>query len=173
MKRALKLGALLALSLALVTGLSLAGLHKASQSPDYCRWCHVMDPYVRSWDAPDLLAHRHFLSEVACQACHPQTMSDLVHELVATVRENYFVPLRELKIPQEECLACHGDYADLARATDHLKDNPHASHLDEEECFQRHKMHRKSPGMKYCVTCHHTGELVGCSECHDDQPEGR
>jgi hypothetical protein len=30
-------------------------------------------------------------------------------------------------------------------------------------------MHRRSPGMKYCVTCHHTGELVGCSECHDDR----
>lgn len=166
----MKLGAIVALSLSLVAGLSLAGLYKASQSPDYCRLCHVMESYVRSWETPDLLAHQHFLSDVMCQNCHPQTMSDLLHELVATARESYYVPLPELKTPKDECLACHGEYADLARATGHLENNPHASHLEEEECFQCHKMHRKSPGMKFCVTCHHTGELVGCSECHDDRP---
>ena len=170
MKRALKLGAILALSLALVTGSSLAGLHRVSQSPDYCRSCHVMEPYVVSWDAPDRLAHRHKLSDVSCQACHSRTTSDLVHELVATARESYLVPLRELKIPKEKYLTCHNDYTDLARTTHHLEENPHASHLGEEECFQCHKMHRRSPGMKYCVTCHHTGDLVGCSECHDDRP---
>jgi hypothetical protein len=171
MKRTLKLGAILALSLVLVTSLGLAGLYTVSRSPDYCRWCHVMEPYVRSWEAPDLAAHRHFLSDVTCQDCHPQAMADLIREIVATVQESYFLPLPELKIPQEECLDCHGDYEELARATDHLNENPHASHLGEEECFQCHKMHRKSPGMKHCVTCHHTGELLPCSTCHDDQPQ--
>jgi cytochrome c nitrite reductase small subunit len=171
MKRAWKLGAVLALSLALVTGSSLAGLYTVSRSPDYCRRCHVMEEYVLSWETPDLLAHRHYLAEIACQTCHPQTMTELVHEIVATVRGNYFVPLPELEISQQECLSCHGDYSDLARATAHLDENPHASHLGEEECFQCHKMHRKSPGMKYCVTCHHTGELVTCSTCHDDRPQ--
>jgi cytochrome c nitrite reductase small subunit len=169
MKRTLKLGVVLALSLVLVAGLGLAGLHTAAQSPDYCRWCHLMEPYVRSWEAPDLAAYRHFLVGVTCQDCHPQTTADLVHEIAATIGDSYFVPLPELRIPQQECLACHGDYRELARATDRLNENPHASHLGEEECYQCHKMHRKSPGMKHCLTCHHTGELVKCSQCHDDR----
>ena len=84
MKRALKLGAVLALSVVLVAGLGLAGLHAVSRRPDYCRWCHVMEPYVRSGDSPDLLAHRHYLSDITCQTCHPQTMAELLHEIVAT-----------------------------------------------------------------------------------------
>jgi hypothetical protein len=41
--------------------------------------------------------------------------------------------------------------------------------LGHEECTQCHKIHRKSPGMKFCANCHHTGEFVVCSECHDDR----
>ena len=69
MMRTLKLGAVVALSLGLVTSLGLAGLYAVSRSPDYCRWCHVMEPYVRSWESPELLAHTHYLSNITCQAC--------------------------------------------------------------------------------------------------------
>jgi hypothetical protein len=169
MRRVLKAGAVLALGVMLITGLALIGLYEVSQSPDYCRWCHVMEPYVSSWESSEFLAHDHYLADITCQTCHPQTMADLLHEIVATVRESYFVPLPELQFSQEECLGCHGDYTDLASATEHLDHNPHESHLGNEECYQCHKVHRKSPGMKFCVNCHHTGDFVVCSECHNDR----
>ncbi len=93
MRRALKLVAVLFFRFCSTTGLALAGLYEVSQSPDYCRWCHVMDPYVRSWESSDFLAHAHYRADVTCQTCHPQTMTDLLNEIVAMVRESYFVPL--------------------------------------------------------------------------------
>ena len=92
-----------------------------------------------------------------------------MHEIVSTVRGTYAEPLPALRMTKEQCLSCHGDYPSLARATARLKINPHASHLGEEECYQCHKMHRQSAGIKFCYTCHHTGELVKCSKCHNDR----
>lgn len=119
--------------------------------------------------APPELAHRHFLFDLSCQDCHPQGMDDLVREIVVTLKGSYVEPLPRRKWSKEACLACHGDYLSLATATAGLDVNPHDTHLGEEECRQCHTMHEASPGMKFCRTCHHTGELVDCGDCHEDR----
>jgi cytochrome c nitrite reductase small subunit len=148
---------------------AIGGLLVVSKKPSYCGWCHVMEPYYSSWASSELLAHRHNVSSVSCQICHPRSLGQLTHEILVTVRKSYSEPLPAMKIGKDRCLNCHGDYASLAKATASLKVNPHASHLGEEQCYQCHKMHRASPGLKFCTTCHHTGELVPCSGCHKDR----
>jgi cytochrome c nitrite reductase small subunit len=147
----------------------ILGLWGISKRPSYCGWCHVMEPYYRSWTASEFLARRHSDALIKCQDCHPHTIGKLVHEIVSTARGTYREPLPSLRMTKQQCLSCHGDYASLARATASLKINPHASHLGEEECYQCHKMHRASPGVKFCYTCHHTGTLERCSKCHPDK----
>lgn len=147
----------------------ILGLRGLSSRPAYCGWCHVMEPYYRSWTSLDYLARRHAAASVKCQDCHPQTIGKLLHEIVTTARGTYREPLPSLRIAKQQCFGCHGDYPSLARATARLKINPHASHLGEEECYQCHKMHRQSPGMKFCYTCHHTGNFERCSKCHTDK----
>jgi hypothetical protein len=128
-----------------------------------------MEPYYRSWTASEYSAHRHALASVTCQSCHPRSMTQLVHEIVATVRGSFQDPLPAMRIGKQQCLACHESYAALARATAKLKNNPHAAHIGEEECYKCHQMHRPSQGMKYCMTCHHTGDLIRCRHCHPDR----
>jgi cytochrome c nitrite reductase small subunit len=148
---------------------AIAGLLVVSKKPSYCGWCHVMEPYYNSWASTEYLAHKHNAASISCQDCHPRTLGQLTHEILATVRKSYNEPLPALKIGKDQCLSCHGDYASLAKVTASLKVNPHASHIGEEQCYQCHKMHRASPGLKFCTTCHHTGEFVACHGCHKDR----
>jgi cytochrome c nitrite reductase small subunit len=148
---------------------AVGGLLVVSKRPSYCGWCHVMEPYYRSWASSEFLARRHGVSLISCRECHPRSLGQLTHEILATIRKSYNEPLPSLKMDKAQCLNCHGDYGSLAKATASLKVNPHASHLGEEQCYQCHKMHRASPGLKFCNTCHHTGALVSCHGCHKDR----
>jgi hypothetical protein len=47
-------------------------------------------------------------------------------------------------------------------------DGPHAEGGEMPECYRCHKMHRESPGMDYCFTCHHSGTFAPCLTCHDE-----
>jgi cytochrome c nitrite reductase small subunit len=152
---------------------TVAAIWTLSRKPGYCGSCHVMAPYYRSWADSDYLAKRHAAASVKCQDCHPQGMGRLLHEVVNNALGNYTEPLPALRMTKSQCLNCHGDYSLLAAATSQLKINPHASHLGEEECQQCHKMHRQSPGLNFCYTCHHTGTLDPCKKCHtSDNPGG-
>lgn len=53
------------------------------------------------------------------------------------------------------CQGCHGSYADLAKKTEKLKPNPHASHLGEVDCQACHKgsTEPKAPQLM-CNDCH-------------------
>ena len=158
-------------ALLLCTG--MVGLKAMSRRPGFCGSCHFMAPYYRSWVSSEFPVYRHSVASISCQSCHPRSVWDLVHDIAVTVSGNYSQHLPTLKLSKEQCLACHGNYRSLARRTAVLKINPHASHLGEEECYQCHKMHGKSPGLKYCTTCHHTGQLSKCSRCHKDRkPDG-
>lgn len=164
----LKVITVVVVTITAIAGIVLSGLRDVSRRPDYCNSCHVMEPYVRSWMDSNYLAYKHALSSKACQRCHPQTLQTLVGEAISAVRGTYSEPLPEIKQPKEMCLQCHGSYQQLAEETKSLNPNPHATHLGEEECYQCHKMHEESPGMTYCVSCHHTGDLVACTQCHEE-----
>jgi cytochrome c nitrite reductase small subunit len=154
---------------ALAGAMAITALWGLSRRPAYCGWCHIMEPYSTSWASGDFLARRHAVAGIDCLACHPRRLPDLLHDIVVTVTGTHQGPVPGLKVTKEQCFRCHGDYPSVGRLTASLKVNPHASHLGEEQCFQCHKMHRQSPGMKFCFTCHHTGDLVKCHQCHKDR----
>ena len=131
---------------------ALVGLRDMAQRPEYCATCHLMQPYVDSWKDSTYLASTHGKLGIPCQVCHAQTMGDLAGEVVSTVRHSYDEPLKEIKLPKEDCLRCHGSYQVLAERTKGLRLNPHASHLGELDCQVCHKMHKES--IDYCSQCH-------------------
>lgn len=53
---------------------------------------------------------------------------------------------------QKDCLACHGNYAKLAKATESMTPNPHDSHMGRVDCTECHGMHKPSHFM--CRDCH-------------------
>lgn len=137
-----------------VIGAAGMGLWNYHEKPQFCAACHVMDPYLASWEESSLEAHVHAQEDVACLDCHEPTIKQQVTELISFVTHDYETPLTELKVPQEECLACHehGNYAELAEATADRERNPHESHWGEMECRLCHKMHK--PSELYCTQCH-------------------
>jgi hypothetical protein len=137
-----------------------------TQSSRYCGSCHYTRTFYRSWVQSNDSAHRHALASITCRSCHPRSIGNLLHDSWAAVTGDYKPRLPSAGLTKKECLGCHESYAALAQRTAHLKINPHQTHLGEEECSHCHKMHDKSPGLKYCTTCHHTGELISCSRCH-------
>ena len=69
---------------------------------------------------------------IPCQQCHKTT---------------------PMKAPaQSTCLACHGSYDKLAKATAKSKPNPHDSHMGRVDCSECHSMHKTSRFM--CRDCH-------------------
>lgn len=54
--------------------------------------------------------------------------------------------------PDKACMSCHGDYAAIAKATEKMIPNPHASHMGELRCTICHSAH-KAPRV-YCNECH-------------------
>jgi len=135
------------------------GLWEYHEQPQFCATCHVMEPYLESWEHNSLLANTHAQEDIDCLECHEPTIQQQVNELVAFVTNDYEVPLKELKVPQEECLACHehGSYDELVEATAYMERNPHDSHYGEMECRLCHKMHK--PSVDYCSQCHEPLEI--------------
>jgi cytochrome c nitrite reductase small subunit len=134
------------------------GLWEYHEQPQFCAVCHIMDPYLESWESSDLGAHYHAEYDVTCLECHEPTLEQQVNELLVYVQGDYEVPLKEMKYPQEDCLGCHehGSYEQIIEMTADLEDtggaNPHDSHYGEMECRLCHKMHKESED--YCAQCH-------------------
>ena len=80
-----------------------------------------------------MLAERHVARGVACSACHATTP-----------------PKADVK--SSACEACHGDLAKVAKLTDKGDINPHASHVEEAQCLECHKGHKKPQLL--CDQCH-------------------
>ena len=158
MKVSTQLGASLAV-VAIIIGAVIAaaggGMLYYHQQPAFCAdMCHVMQPYEDSWVSSDLLANVHSQADIECLDCHEATVQEQVQELIANVTGDFEQPLRERKMPMEQCLSCHehDSYANLAEATSDQEHNPHASHNGELECSLCHNMHR--PSELYCTQCH-------------------
>lgn len=93
---------------------------------------------AQSMAADKMLADRHVQRGLNCVSCHGKDMSK--------------------PIKYESCLQCHGPtYEDLAKKTDELDINPHATHLGEVSCMECHQGHQK-PRLA-CIQCHEFGDM--------------
>ena len=81
------------------------------------------------------LADRHASYGAKCESCH----------VVKTPEEG-------ARVKNEQCLACHGSYEQLAEKTAKVTPNPHDSHL----------------GKVRCSDCHvgHADPKLMCNDCH-------
>jgi hypothetical protein len=178
----------------IIAGLALWNYH---EQPQFCATCHIMQPYLESWQSSDFLAQAHAQEEVTCLECHEPTIQQQVEEGIKFVTNDYENPLKEREFDQEWCLRCHehGSYEQLIELTqDYVVDgqqiNPHAYTVDPQapdpeaytldpqapdphdseqgECYPCHKIHRESPGINSCYQCHHDALFLQCSQCHKD-----
>lgn len=127
---------------------------KASDNPEFCSSCHIMEPYYESWNDSNLLAHKHAISEdkLECHDCHEPNLSTQIEEGIKFVTGNYQDPLEKREFSRDFCLECHDDWDSIVEATDFEDSNPHDSHNGEQECNVCHNMHRQSVVM--CAQCH-------------------
>lgn len=129
-------------------------------NPQFCATCHIMDPYLESWESPPLLASAHEEQGLACLDCHAFDIGQSVGEVVSFVLHDYEEPLMEREYPQEWCFQCHeqGSYGEIIALTERLVEevgrNPHNSHFGEMRCNLCHKMHK--PSEDFCSQCHGT-----------------
>lgn len=138
-------------AVAMVAGL---GAWRYHHQPQFCGWCHIMDPYVEPWVSSAALAEPHAAADVSCLECHQATIAQQAHELVTFVRGEYENPLAEREFDQQWCLQCHehGSYDELVVLTQYLEPNPHESTHGALDCNACHNVHRES--LDYCAPCH-------------------
>jgi cytochrome c nitrite reductase small subunit len=152
------------LALVVLGGVGAVALWRYHEQPQFCVTCHIMDPYLASWQSGDLGAHEHEQADVTCLDCHEPTIQQQVHEVVSYATGDYTTPLPELKYPTQDCFQCHehSSYAQIIEMTAGLVQtygaNPHNSHFGEMDCRLCHHMHEKS--VDYCAQCHSYGWQV-------------
>ena len=154
-KRIVVIGVLL--GVVVIGGVGAIGLWKYHEEPQFCATCHIMDPYLESWQASDLGAHAHAVEDVTCLDCHEPTVQQQVDELVVYTQGDFEVPLEERQFETQFCFDCHlpnehTSYEEVIQLTADLELNPHGSHLGEMDCATCHKTHRVSED--YCAECH-------------------
>jgi hypothetical protein len=139
----------------------LFGTVQYFKNPQSCVTCHILEPYLGSYQNADFLDYAHAQAEeaVACKDCHTETLFEVAGELVTYVMGNYEYPFPERRFSGEMCLSCHPN-EEIIEATADLPENPHDSHFPGTECRICHKVHRKSEN--YCASagCHTVEFLV-------------
>ena len=145
------------LGVVVLGGVGAVGFWQYHEQPEFCGTCHIMDPYLESWQASDYGAASHAEQGVACLDCHEPTLQQQMDELVMYVQGDFTVPLEEREFGVEFCFDCHEtnehtSYEEVMQLTADLESNPHDSHLGEMECATCHKMH--GPSEDYCAQCH-------------------
>jgi len=177
---------LLILFIIIVLGdLMLAGWQLTYNPKLSCNICHTIRPYVESYYDSEFSDNAHYEADVGCKDCHAASPLESAREAFNYVAGNYENPLPESRFPNENCLRCHRSYDSLIQQTEHytvdgVSLNPHAYKVDTEllnphdtdegemECYYCHRSHKESPGIDYCYSCHHTRDLVSCTECHEN-----
>ena len=146
------------LGVVVIGGVGAIGLWTYHEQPQFCATCHIMEPYLESWQASDYGAAAHAEADVTCLECHEPTTQQQVDELVMYVQGDFSVPLDEGDYGNEFCFDCHEanehtSDEEVIQLTAGLELNPHDSHLiGEMECGTCHKMHKASED--YCAECH-------------------
>ena len=147
------------IGIVLVLVVLVGGGWKYHEQPRFCGdLCHIMDPYLESWQGSDYGASAHAAEGVTCLDCHEPTIREQVKELVAYVKGDFTVPLEELEVSDEFCYDCHlldehENKEQVVERTAELERNPHNSPLiGEIGCGTCHKMHK--PSEDQCAVCH-------------------
>jgi hypothetical protein len=135
-----------------------------------------MVPYIDSLADTSLLAYVHAQEGLECLDCHEVEGLKQVHEEAVPGK-----PIKALRVKMDVCFDCHvanehTSYEQvIGRTTDYVIDgqniNPHDPHPDtaevgEIECYTCHKMHKESPLIDGCYSCHHERTFESCSKCH-------
>jgi cytochrome c nitrite reductase small subunit len=154
-KRIVIIGVLL--GVVVIGGVGAVAFWEYHERPEFCDTCHIMEPYLESWQESDYGAHAHATEGVTCLQCHVPTVDQQVNELVVYMQGQYANPLVALEVSDEFCFDCHESnehtsYEEVVELTADLELNPHDSHLGELECDLCHNMHRVSED--YCADCH-------------------
>jgi len=145
------------LGVVVLGGVGAAGLWEYHEQPQFCATCHIMDPYLQSWQGSDYGAYAHAVADVTCLECHVPTLQQQMDELVVYVQGDFTVPLEERDFGDEFCFDCHEttehtSHEEVIQLTADLDLNPHDSHLGQMKCATCHKMH--APSEDYCAQCH-------------------
>jgi nitrate/TMAO reductase-like tetraheme cytochrome c subunit len=182
------------LGVVVVGGVGAAGLWTYHEQPQFCATCHIMEPYLESWQASDYGAYAHAVQDVTCLDCHVPTVQQQVDELAVYLQGDFTVPVEQRDFGDDFCFDCHlpnehTSEGDVVQLTAGLEVNPHDSHLvGELDCETCHRMH--GPSQDYCAQCHEpvatgagwTGEVtrtaevevwaadMDCSACHVMDP---
>lgn len=142
------------------------GPRVGNPSAESCTSCHVMQSYVDSLTAPDLLASAHASEGIDCIDCHNDYgAEEQLRDTLAYVQNTYEVPFARARYPLETCFSCHehGSYDQIAWRTTDLgvtdpqakghDANPHQPpHYSDLECNSCHRVHRESTLL--CWECH-------------------
>jgi cytochrome c nitrite reductase small subunit len=124
---------------------------KASDNPTFCKTCHNMEPYYKSFAEEGFLANKHADADLNCHSCHESSLVAQGKELVLYVSGNFEDPMGKREFPQEFCIECH-NYDEVKSKTQFETSNPHDSHNGQQECYICHSMHREQELM--CGKCH-------------------
>jgi len=168
-----------ALLLVLLTG--LAGMY--TSRPEFCRSCHIMEPYYISWQES---SH----SDVACTKCHfpPGAAEKVRGKMLGLVQLAQYVtassgPRLAAEVPDASCLrsGCHETRLLAGRVDFHGVPFDHRPHLEELRrgktlrCTSCHSQIVQGQHMTVtpntCFLCHFKGErfnegLGACTRCH-------
>ncbi len=89
---------------------------------------------------------------LGCSVAWAQTVSGKHAEKGVTCVNCHGEAAPAKRAPVSACAKCHGDYAGIAKLTEKVTPNPHASHQGEVRCTLCHKTHE--PSKLYCNECH-------------------
>lgn len=145
------------LGVVVIGGVGAIRFWEYHERPEFCGICHIMEPYLVSWEDSEYGSYAHAVEDVTCLECHDPTVEQQVHELVVYMQGDFTVPLEEREYGNEFCFDCHEtnehtSYEEVIQLTADLELNPHGSHLGQLECEICHKMHGLSED--YCADCH-------------------
>ena len=70
MKKAVLIAGIAAVVI-VIAGVALWNYH---EQPQFCAICHIMQPYLESWESPPLLAQAHAEENITCLECHEPTI---------------------------------------------------------------------------------------------------
>ncbi|ADD68715.1 hypothetical protein Dacet_1952 [Denitrovibrio acetiphilus DSM 12809] len=137
------------LALLLTSAAIASPKNKNLEDPEYCKTCHVIEPYYNSLYSGDLLAQAHGDAGLTCADCHEEYIANGVSKKDSSSK------LRKRDFGDDFCLRCH-DKEEVDKEVvfpfGKGKVRPHSQHVGELNCSTCHSMHSKSDLL--CAKCH-------------------
>lgn len=147
-----------------------AVIHQSDTNPEFCASCHIMQPNVDSYLTSNHLDNVHAEAGVQCKECHsdygvPEEIVSGLNFVTGNYTVNSEGHILKRDFDDDICTQCHGDMDSVARSTDFLFYNPHASGMGDFTCDTCHVSHGEQ--IDYCSECHENG---GQRMIEDDTP---